>query len=509
MRRLPLLALAAVLAHTADSHSRFYATGAGSKLVEQGLAAAPPAGSEFKEVPAPGLRTVANEAQATTAPWIDSNGWRFQRGLQKANYSKLPAGAAPLAAAEAFTFAADAILNPDAAGVDELAKMLQFLKAQDQPPMPALANIGVVDDKSPAMDEVLNMLTRRNLLYRVVSAPDRRLDVSVQLGSKDFPRAAAANPSDFAARVRAKLSDEKRLVRLYGGTSTIARLTGDGKRARLYLLTYGRSRSQQGLRIRVLGKYRPVNFAAYGAADNAKLADVENPGETTEFSVPAFNIVAVIDLVPAEPPVVESAFSTRELELNPDPNSAEWSKAPRVEAGRDYFGRPIPGAPMEIRSRWTKDHLYLLYSCPYDQLNLKPDPNPNAETPRLWNWDVAEAFIGSDFARIGRYKEFQVSPQSEWVDLDIDRDNSSAAGGVQWNSGYTVKARIDPQVKIWYGMMKIPFQAIDTRPPEKGRELRIGLYRIAGSTQKQFYAWSPTGGTSFHDPRAFGILKLR
>ena len=38
--------------------------------------------------------------------------------------------------------------------------------------MLAMANIGIVDDGSPAMEEVLNMLTRRNLLYRVVTAPD-------------------------------------------------------------------------------------------------------------------------------------------------------------------------------------------------------------------------------------------------------------------------------------------------------------------------------------------------
>ena len=208
--------------------------------------------------------------------------------------------------------------------------------------------------------------------------------------------------------------------------------------------------------------------------------------------------------------VLESAFSPRDFDLNPDPKSQEWAKAPRVTAGRDYFGQPIAGPPTEIRSRWTKQNLYPLYICPYDELNLKPDPNPAVETPRLWNWDVAEAFIGSDFTHIGRYKEFQVSPQSEWVDLDINRDDAKAAQGMQWNSGYAVRARIDAQAKIWYGIMRIPFSAIDTRPPEKGRELRIGLYRIAGvDPQKKHYAWRPTGGTSFHVPSAFGTLLLQ
>jgi hypothetical protein len=291
--------------------ARIYVTSAASSLVNEGLAEAAPTGSEaaaYQPVPNPGIRFQPNEAQATTAPWIDTNAWRFQRGIQKANYVKLPAGSAPLAAAEAFTFNVDAILNPEAADLPELGKLLRFLKTQDQPPLPAMANIGIVDDHSPLMDEVLNMLTRRNLLYRVVPAPDRHLDVTVQLGTKDFPKESAENPSDFAARVRAKLGDDNRLVRLYGASTIIAHLTGDGKHARLYLLSYGRARGGgggagqggggggQGLRIRVLGRYQPSKFAAYGAAADAKLTDVENPGNTTEFSLPAFAICATIDL---------------------------------------------------------------------------------------------------------------------------------------------------------------------------------------------------------------------
>jgi hypothetical protein len=307
-------ALTCVVLAAADA-PRFYVTGAASSLVAQGLAAPAPAGAEaaaFQPVPSPGVSFRPNEAQATTAPWIDSNGWRFQRGLRKANYAKLPPGSATLAAAEAFAFQVDAILNPDPAEVEELGRMLQFLKAQDAPPLPALANIGVVADQSPAMDEILNLLTRRNLMYRVVSAPDRALDLTVQLGSKDFPREAAVNPSDFAALVRAKLGDDKRLVRVYGTSTVVARLTGDGKQARLYLLSYGGRRQGgggrgtaeqrggpqpvQGIRVRVLGRYQPTRFAGYDAGPDAKLTDVENPENTTEFSMPSFTTIAIVDL---------------------------------------------------------------------------------------------------------------------------------------------------------------------------------------------------------------------
>jgi hypothetical protein len=225
-------------------------------------------------------------------------------------------------------------------------------------------------------------------------------------------------------------------------------------------------------------------------------------------------LASLLFLAAADPAaVLESTYSRRDFELSADPNSELWSTAPHVTADRNYLGQPIPGAPTEIRSRWSAQYLYLLFICPYDELNLKPDPNPAAETPELWNWDVAEAFIGSDFEHIARYKELQVSPQSEWVDLDIDRDNPKTQAGMLWNSGYTVKGRIDAQRKVWYGEMRIPLRAIytqATRPPQEGLELRIGLFRIAGAGQKRvFYAWRPPGQTSFHVPQAFGILRLR
>lgn len=292
-----------------SGQARLSVTSAGSSLVEQSLIKAAPAGPEatgFQEVPAPALRFRVDDARATRAPWVDSNAWRFNRGMGKASYAKLPAGTAPLAAAEAFTFDVDAILNPDPKDLEPLAKMLAFLKAQDQPRMPPLANIEVVDDQSPMLGEVLNLLTRRNLLYRVVPAAEGKLDVTVKVGSEDFPSEAAANPYDFAAKVRAKLGDDKRLVRLFGTSTTVARLTGDGKRARLYLLDYGgpRDRSmgggdQQSVRVRVLGRYRPTRLAAYGAAAEAKLADVDNPGEATEFWLPSFATLAIVDLEPA------------------------------------------------------------------------------------------------------------------------------------------------------------------------------------------------------------------
>ena len=509
-----LLAVLAAAVEQPAAPSRLYLTAAGSSLVEQGLATAAPAdAASFQEVPAPGVRYLPNVARATNVPWIDSNGWRFARGMRKVSYANLPAGSASLAAAEAFAFNVDAIVNPDPKDLEDLGKMLRFLKTNEQPSLPEMVNIGVVDSPSPLLNEVLNLLTRRNLLYKVVPAPDPKLDLNVQLGTPDFPAEAAANPYEFAARVRAKLGDDKRLVRLYGTSTVIARLTGDKSHARLYLLSFGSRRQQdagaQGIRVRLQGRYQPTKLAAYGGDPAATVTDVRHPGTTTEFWVPSFNTVAIIDLEATPAHALESSFSARDIPLDPNPTREEWVDAPRAFARLDRAGQPIPGPATEIRSRWTREHLYLLFICPYTELNLKPDPQPTVETPKLWNWDVAEAFIGSDFEHIGRYKEFQVSPQSEWVDLEIDRESPKEQQGARWNSGYQVTARIDEQAHVWYGMMRIPFAAIDTRPPEKGRELRIGLFRISGANPRQHHTWRATDGITFHVPKAFGTLRLR
>jgi hypothetical protein len=269
----------------------------GAPLVEQGLALPAPAdAATFERVPPPSIRNVPNAANATSDPWIESNGWRYLRGLRHAHYAALPAGAAGLAAAEAFTFGVDALLNPDPADVQLLADVLRFLRTHDQPRMPSLANVGIVDDGTAAMGEAMNMLTRRNLLYRVVSGRERGVDLTVRLGTRDFPADAVANPSEFAARVRAKLGDDRRLVRLYGSTTAIAHLTGAGGRARLYLLSYSRNRTQPSLRIRLAGRFQPVGVAAFGDAGDATVADVRHPGRTTEFSLPAFSTIAIVDL---------------------------------------------------------------------------------------------------------------------------------------------------------------------------------------------------------------------
>lgn len=207
--------------------------------------------------------------------------------------------------------------------------------------------------------------------------------------------------------------------------------------------------------------------------------------------------------------VARSARLASEMELNADPNSDLWRGAPAVIAAQDALGETVPNHRTEIRSRWTPDHLYFLFICEFEQLHLKPEWSARVETNRLWEYDVAEVFIGADFENIWRYREYQVSPRGEWVDLDIDRKNPLPEGGWLWNSGFTVAARLDEPAKVWYGAMKVPVRSITGKPVAAGTEFRVNFYRLQGpGPQRKGIAWRPPGVRNYHTPEKFGLLRL-
>jgi hypothetical protein len=206
---------------------------------------------------------------------------------------------------------------------------------------------------------------------------------------------------------------------------------------------------------------------------------------------------------------IGSKRATREASADTDPNSDFWHGVPSIIAENDRSGSRVPGHRTEIRSRWTSGNLYFLFICPYEKLNLKPQPKTDTETNELWKWDVAEVFIGSDFRNIRRYKEFEISPQGEWIDLDIDLDTPRHEDGWVWNSGFQVAARIDAAHRVWYAFMRIPYAAVDARPASSGNTLRVNFFRSQGAPpDRKAILWQPTHRPTFHVPEVFGSLRL-
>src|SRR5579872_5555139 len=77
---------------------------------------------ERVHVTTPGIDRHVMVASATTAPWVNANGWRFRRAPGGKFYYDVPQGKAALAAAESLAFGADAILKIAAADHTALEK---------------------------------------------------------------------------------------------------------------------------------------------------------------------------------------------------------------------------------------------------------------------------------------------------------------------------------------------------------------------------------------------------
>jgi len=253
---------------------------------------------ELEKVPPPGVKWTTRDigtASATRAPWVDSNGWRFLRHSERKYVYELSKGTAPLAAAEAFAFGVDALVRAEPEDLKPLGSILAFLKnAEDVSKLTPAANIAVIDTGSPLIPEVVNLMVRRNLLCRVVRAPDPSADLNVRIGSPEFPEAEAANPVAVADKARSLLTDKKRFLRIFGTEVVIGRLYMGEGRARIHLLNYGRD-NVEGVRVLVRGSYGDVRLAAFGYP-GAKPEDLVIKNGVTEFTVPHVGVYAIVDL---------------------------------------------------------------------------------------------------------------------------------------------------------------------------------------------------------------------
>ena len=265
-----------------------------------GVDAAPISDAELESrvvLRTPGIRGRADVASATHRPWIDTNGWRIQRSGGRERYRYRPvAGKAALSAAEAYAWGADAVVAVEPAELGSLGGMLAFLAGLPAADLPGIADVGIEDDGSALVGEVLNLAACRNLLIR----PDRDaagVALQVKIGTTEFPRSEALNPDAFSLLLRRRLGEGRRSLHLYGSEVVLARLTGDGQRLRLQLVNYG-GRSVEGLRVRLRGAWAPVGVWLSGQG-KGEVEDYARRDGTTELSLATVDTYGLIDLAAA------------------------------------------------------------------------------------------------------------------------------------------------------------------------------------------------------------------
>lgn len=245
--------------------------------------------SGFTTVPAPGMRMRMNMAMATSAPWVDSNLWRYRREPSQSFLCDVRGKSVTLAMAEAHAAGVKLSLRTAPEQRKDFEAMLAFLKGLPGGPEPRWTNITVTDDGSPQAAEALNMLSRRNLFFQIAPRPDPKAALNLSLNS------SVSNPYDFMQEARQKLGDERRLLRLYGSELTVAELRRDGPRVRLMLVNYG-TRAVESLRIRVQGQFAAGRVKPYVYSAPPEVTDHLIDGAFTEFTLTSLPVYAVIDL---------------------------------------------------------------------------------------------------------------------------------------------------------------------------------------------------------------------
>jgi len=195
-----------------------------------------------------------------------------------------------------------------------------------------------------------------------------------------------------------------------------------------------------------------------------------------------------------------------------DSSKPSWKHATPVEFDTGASGSPhYPEISTRVASVWTETYVYFFFWCRYDSINVFQGEDPKVERWQLWDRDVAEVFLNPRPERVNHYYEFEVAPNNQWIDLEIDK-NKNPFNDASWNSRFEHATRIDAKNHVWTAEMRIPISSMNVSAIHPGDEWRVNFFRAAGEggdDGRKFLAWSsiPEGKT-FHVPTRFGLLRL-
>jgi alpha-galactosidase len=188
------------------------------------------------------------------------------------------------------------------------------------------------------------------------------------------------------------------------------------------------------------------------------------------------------------------------------PESIDWAHAPSIRFNHDWQGRnPDTERETRVGVLWNEESVFVAMLCQYRSITVFQDADPNGRRDELWERDVAEVFLQPDRFGEKYYKEFEVSPNGQWLDLDI-----TPAGLRHITSGIRTRVAIDDVTAAWRAQLAIPLESI-TDHFDPAQSWRVNFFRCEGSEPDRFYsAWQPTETEkpNFHVPEKFGWLRF-
>jgi alpha-galactosidase len=192
------------------------------------------------------------------------------------------------------------------------------------------------------------------------------------------------------------------------------------------------------------------------------------------------------------------------VDANGFPTLPSWELATPLRFNTDWQGKNAdPERETEVRLLWTPEFLFVRFHARFRTITVFPDAEVEGRRDQLWDRDVAEVFLQPDPSQLRQYKEFEVSPNGFWIDLDI-----AAGERRDLKSGLRRRVILDQAAKTWTAELALPMNCL-VGPFDPTATWRVNFYRIEGATEPRFYsAWQPTRtpAPNFHVPEAFGKL---
>jgi alpha-galactosidase len=189
------------------------------------------------------------------------------------------------------------------------------------------------------------------------------------------------------------------------------------------------------------------------------------------------------------------------------PTPYSWEVSAPLHFKADWQGKNAdPERETEVRLLWTPELLFVRFHAKYRAVTVFSDAKPNGRREQLWDRDVAEVFVQSDPTNLRRYKEFEVSPNGFWIDLDIAPGEKH-----DLKSGLRRRVILNDAAKTWVAEMALPMNCLVDRF-DPAATWKVNFYRVEGAAEPRFYsAWQPTRtpAPNFHVPEAFGELVFR
>ncbi|MGO9271428.1 MAG: carbohydrate-binding family 9-like protein [Terriglobia bacterium] len=207
---------------------------------------------------------------------------------------------------------------------------------------------------------------------------------------------------------------------------------------------------------------------------------------------------------------INSKLISEDIVPDGDLHKRVWETAEWAEFDHAMSGAPsYPQAVTKVAALWTAHYVYFGFRCHYTSLNIYQGEDPAKKRWELWNRDVAEVFLNPQPERVSHYYEFEVAPNNQWIDLEIDK-TKTPFNDAGWDSHFEHATRIDAGNHVWTCEMRIPVKSMGVEAVRAGDEWRLNFFRAdgpGGDSERRFMSWSTIPeGTSFHVPARFGII---